>query len=534
MKPRDMGVFFDECAQRAVPTRVHLDRPFDIAKNGGLEYGIADLAALVRETSGWLAAAGVSRGDRVAVVKDNHWDYDLLACAAIRLGAVPAQISAELPAGNLAVLIDRLRPALLVTTATILSACTESDVDLGARADRVLTLDTPVPGRISLGDVLGATPPAPRPRMSDDPLVINHTSGTTGVPKLVVHSTRTLIGTLARLESRRIPILGVRSDDTVTNANCYAHARTFCWTASILCLAPRDITILTSSDPDACDPVLRARPPTIMEALPATLVRLRPLLDRLDNPFRDTRLFMNTYDAIHPPTVRHYLNASRRRYPLWMQGWGQTETGPLTFRFLTRGSVAATRGSNLRDVGKPIPIRTRLRVVDPASLRPVPAGTTGLILARTKATCLGYLSEERRWAHKWSGNWFDTGDLGRRRRDGGVLLLDRQVDHASELSCLETEDTLEDRLPGALECVLLTPENGTPLPVIVTEDGHLDRLRWETAISDLPTLDDPVVTTWQKVPRTATGKVRRRDLMRTLLGREVTGTEQNVTSSTRK
>lgn len=526
MKPWDMGVLFDECAERGHQTRVHLDRPFDIAPRGGLDYGVAELAELVIAASGWLAAAGARSGDRIAIVKDNHWDYDLLACAAIRIGAVPAQVSADLPARSLAVLLDRLRPAVLVTTADVLYRCHRSQVDLAAFADRVLTLDEPVPGCVAVHDLHGATPPAPRRPVEDAPLVINHTSGTTGVPKLVTHSTGTIIVSLARLEAVRFPVLGVRRDDETANANCYAHARTFCWTASVFCLAPRGITILTSADPDSCDPPLRAHPPTIVEATPAAFVRLRPLLDRLDNPFRDTRMFMSTYDAIHAPTVRHYLDASRRRNPLWMQGWGQTETGPLTFRFLTRKSVSGggTRRSSTRNLGRPIPVRTRLRVVDPSTLRRVPFGRTGLVLAETGATCLGYLGEEQRWARKLTGRWFNTGDLGQRRWDGSVLLLDREVDHGGELSCLETEDVLEERLPQAWECVLLSVRAQPPLPVVVTPDGELDRDCWERVTRDLPRMAAPVVLTWEQVPRTGTGKVRRGELMHTLLDREPAGT----------
>lgn len=520
MKPFDMGVLFDECAERGHHTRVHLDRPFDIAPEGGLDYDIAALAELVDHASGWLAGAGARRGDRVAIVKNNHWDYDLLACAAVRLGSIPAQISAELPPVEVGKLLDRLRPAVLVTTAGLVRRWYDSGVDVTAMASRVLTLDEPVPSGIPLDSVRGVTPPAPRRPAQDEPLVINHTSGTTGVPKLVTHTTGTIIVKLAGLESIRLPVVGVRRDDVLANANSYAHGRTFCWTASVFCLAPRAISILTTSDPNAADPTLRANPPTIVEALPASFVRFRPLLDRLYNPFRNVRLFVSTYDAVHPPTVRAYLAAIRRRSPLWMQGWGQSETGPLTFRFLTRRSLARCeqRYPTTRNLGRPIPMRTRLRLVDPVNFRPVPRGKPGVVLVSTAATCRGYLGEERRWAAKWLGGWFNIGDMAIRRWDGSVLLLDREVDHTGDLSCLEVEDVLEDRLPQAVECVALDVQGSSPLPVVVTADGQLDLHAWERAVDDLPPMAEPVALTWDELPRTGTGKVRRRELMQSLLG----------------
>jgi acyl-coenzyme A synthetase/AMP-(fatty) acid ligase len=515
-----MGVLFDEAADAGHRTVVHLDRPLDIDPDGGLHHTVPHLAALVRSAAGWLAAAGARRGDRVAIVKDNHWDYDLLACAAVRIGAVPTQLSGHLPPEALGTLLTRLDAAVLVTTAARLAAGREAGVDLASLARRTLSLDEPAEGVLHVDDVRGTPPPPPvRPRRHD-PLVINHTSGTTGLPKLVVHSTETIIGRLARMESHRLPVVGVRRDDTVANASAFAHGRTFCWTASLVCLQPRHVVIISGQDPDQADPVLRAHPPTVLEALPSTFVRFQPLTRRLDNAFRDVRLYVSTYDAVHPPTVRAYLGASGRRRPVWMQGWGQTETGPLTFRLFTRRSVAERGGSEptTRNLGRPVPVRTRLRVVDPATFTPVPTGQPGLVLTRTPALCLDYVGERDRWQDKQIGPWWNTGDLGVRNRDGSVLLLDREVDSIPRQSCLRTEDVLEDRLPQALECVVLGVPGRAALPVVVTATGELNQASWAAAVVGLPPLQNPVVLTSDRVPRTGTGKVRRLALLEALTG----------------
>jgi acyl-coenzyme A synthetase/AMP-(fatty) acid ligase len=516
VKPYDMGVLLDECADRGVPTVVHLDRPFDIAPDAGTTHDLPALARLVRTAAGWLAAAGARRGDRVAIVKDNHWDYDLLACAAVRIGAVPAKLSGHLPPESLAVLLGRLSPAVLVTTADVLAAGRTAGIDLTAAGRMTVTIDGEHPDAVHVGRFRGAAAPPPvRPR-ADDPLVIMHTSGTTGLPKLVVHSTRTIIGALARVEAGRVPVVGVRRGDTVATVSAYAHGRTFCWTASVVCLAPREIVVLTDADPDRADPVLRAHPPTVIEALPASYVQLQPLTTRLDNAFRNVRLFASTYDAVHPPTVRAYLAASARRRPLWMQGWGQSETGPITFRFLGRNSAA------WRNAGRAIPVRTRLRVVDPATLIPVPRGRSGVVQVRTPARCLGYVGEDERFADKCVDAWWNTGDLGVLSQTGYVRLLDREVDTVPGMSCLAVEDTVEDRLDTVVECIVLGRESAPPLPVIVTADGTLDHAAWSEAVADLPPMTDPVVLTPDDVPRTGTGKVRRTALLAALTGNAAT------------
>ena len=521
MRPRDMGTLFDDAAAAGARTVVRLDRPFDIAPHSGTRWTVPELAALVRATAARLADAGVRAGDRVAILKDNHWDCDLLACAAVRLGAVPAQRSARLDTAGLRTLLERLRPAALVTTSALLARC--RDTVTGPLAPVCVTLDAAAPGAVHFAALDASRPRPPVRRHADEPLTVHHTSGTTGVPKLVVHSTRTLVHKLARFEAVRLPGIGIGPHDVLAHAGAYGHGRTLCWTAVVLSLAPAGIVILTGDDPDRADPLLRAHPPTVVEALPAAYVRLRPLTARLDNPFRHVRLYISTYDAVHPPTLRAYLAASRRPRPLWMQGWGQTETGPLTFRFHTRRSALAPDAeTTTRRLGRPVPGRTRLRVVDPHTLRPVPRGRPGLLLVRTPALALGYLGEPARWDAQRAGDWWSTGDLGVHHRDGSVSLLDRAVDRLPGLSCLRTEDMLEQRLPQALECVVLGAPQGAPLPVVVTADGRLDPDAWKQAVQGLPPLRDPAVLTWDEVPRTGTGKVRRAVLAHRLTGAPVT------------
>ncbi len=166
-----------------------------------------------------------------------------------------------------------------------------------------------------------------------------------------------------------------------------------------------------------------------------------------------------------------------------------------------------------------MPVKTRLRVVDPDSFRPLPRGQAGLVLAKTAACALGYIGEEDRWSAKRLGTWWNTGDIGARNRDGSIELLDREVDRTPQLSCLRTEDALQARLPGALECVVLAEPGRDPLPVVVTADGLLEQASWKEAVRDLPPLREPLTLTWDQVPRTGTGKVRRRELLHRLTGR---------------
>ncbi|TDD79069.1 long-chain fatty acid--CoA ligase [Actinomadura darangshiensis] len=498
----ELGTLFEDVAARGHSTTVHLSRPLDIAPEMGTVLDPPALAGLVRDAAGWFAAAGVRPGDRVAISKRDHWDVVLLCCAAARLGAVPAPLSAHLEADVLDVLVKRLDPALLVVDAA-------RPVNRAASRTLVLEGEAGDAPALSLDDVRGHAAPVPCRPPVDDPLAIVHTSGTTGVPKLVVHSTRTLLRRLADFEAHRWPVLASRPDDVVAAAFSFAHGRALAWTAAVSALGPAKMVVITSAGWDEARAPLEEHRPTILEAQPSTFVRWRP--HARTRAFERVRLYISTFDAVHPPTVRTFLDATRQRRPIWLQGWGQSETGPLTFRFLTRRAMRAERGRHptTRDLGRPVPGRTRLRVVDRYTLRPVPRGTAGLLACSTKALCLDYTAERERYLRKRAGQWFITGDLGVLTRSGRLLLLDREADALPDASCVEVEDVIEDRLPGVGECVVLSVPGRPAQPVLVVEDGRLDPDRWRNAVADLPELAEPVLLTWERIPRTATGKVRR-------------------------
>lgn len=534
-KPIELGVLFDDLAERGHATTVHLSRPLDIAPELGTMLDIPGLARLVGEAAGWLAAAGVRHGDRVAIVKRNHWDYVLLSCAAARIGAVPASLCADLPHDELETLLKRLTPALVITDGALLTAGRERGYDLACPAVRTLVVDGRAEGALTVDDVRGHAPPPPYRPLPDEPLAIMHTSGTTGVPKLVVHSTYTIMRRLAGFEAHRWPVLGSRPGDVVAGAHSFAHGRALAWTASVLWPDPAKLLAVSAADWDEAGPFLDRHRPTTLEAPPATYVRWRSRAEggsdgRADGrsaAFERVRLYVSTFDAVHSRTVRAFLTATRHRRPVWLQGWGQSETGPLTFRFLTRRAVTGMRGRRLdmRYLGRPVPVRTRLRVVDPKTLRPSPRGMAGLVYCRTEALCLGYVGERSRWLSKLRGRWWNTGDIGVLTPTEGLRLLDREVDAIPGVSCLELEDRVEDRVPEALECVVLGLPGHLPLPVVVTGTGALDRDSWRRAVADLPPLAEPVVLTWDQVPRTGSGKVRRMEL-RDRIGetREIHGT----------
>lgn len=501
--------------------RMIVDRASDVDPDGPLERTYAEWAALVDELAGALYAMGVREWDRVAVVKRNHPDICLLASAAARIGAVPALISDNHTPDTTAVLLERLERPYLVTDQEALESMGITSGTVARLTERTACVDGVPDGRPDLLDfaaLRGAPVPARRLRAYDEPMVITHTSGTTGIPKLVLHSAGSLYS-LGLVEAERWPVFGLRADDTVAFCQPYSHQRVVTGLLPLTTVGPK---LLMLSDPR--DPGLRAllvrHAPTLVETLPNAFLAWEDLARDPARPFRRVRVFVNSFDAIHTRTIRTFLAATDRRFPVWVQSWSQTEAGAVAIRPYTRRSVRRRghRPPPTQVLGWPVPGFGRLRAVDPATGRTLPPGEVGLIQFAAPGRCLTYVGERDRHDRKREGDWWSLGDMAVLNRWGVVRLIDREVDRIPGASALEIEDVLLDRLPDTTEVVVLSVRGGLPQPVYSTRDDvPVAPERWRNATAGLPELAEPMHIRWDEFPRTATWKVRRTLLREGLL-----------------
>ena len=498
-----LGVLAEAVAETHGPVPMWLDRPLAIAPEQGCELHWGHIAGLVEEASGWLHAAGVRPGDTVAVVKAHNIDVLGLAQAAARLGAIPALIAPEFDAATVATLLARLG-----------NPVTLSDRDAIARhrlagltgLRRLVCVDGAAGEAVPLDELRGAAAPAPRCRSGDQLVAITHTSGTTGVPKLIGHTCDSLIGQAA------VQVLGgrllLRSHDVVATCLTTAHARTLSGPFAIAAVGSPHLAMV-DPDPAAAASLFARYRPSLVETFPNVFLRWEQLADHPDRPLANVRIFLSTFDAAHPRTIRRLLGASRRRLPLYAQAYAQSELGAITVGFRTRRETA---DGDARDVGWPGVALTRLRVIDPTSGRRVRRpGRYGRIQARGPGLFAGYVGEPRRTRDQQHDGWWDTGDIGTRTRTGQLRLAGRAVDEVPGLTnYLAVEDLLLDRLPELTELVLTVLPDHTTVPVVCTRgDVPLDQDRWQGAIADLSPMATLRQFRWSELPTTATWKVRR-------------------------
>lgn len=503
-----LGTLFDRAAARHPANVLFLDHDLDVAPELGRKATVAEIAELVADVASRLWAAGVRSGDKVVVYKSNGFDITLLAVAISRIGAVPVLLSPKLDGATVTELLGRVGKPYLVTDQSTLDNELPADVDRQV-AHLLLTAGARA-GATELRALAGS-PRVPAVTMPPDhPTLITHTSGTTGTPKLAVHTSRTL---QARYRPQASAAALVRTRRLVALHVSFVHSRLFTALAIAL-LRGFPLLVLENDDPDHVGELFARLRPGVLEAHPNTFMRWEELAADPRRPLAEVKYFSSTFDAIHPRTVHRLLRASRHRFPVFGQLYGQSEVGPIVGRIFTRHRALATDG---RCVGVPFPGMTGVRVVSRGG-QPPSESAPGFIEVRTDGRVLTYLGEPDRYDRQADGGWWRMGDVGYRTRWGCLHLLDREVDVIPGFgSTLAAEDTLFGHLDELAEVIIIPGVDGKAVPVVCTKDDRpLDRDAWRAAVTALPAMAEPVQWRLADLPQTATTKIKRLELARRL------------------
>jgi acyl-coenzyme A synthetase/AMP-(fatty) acid ligase len=508
-----LGTLFERGAARHPDNQLVLDHDLGVAPNLGRRLPIGTVSELVADLASRLWAAGVRPGDRVAVYKSDSFDITLLACAAARIAAVPMLLSASLTGATVQELIRRAASSFLITDKTKLDE--ELTDSVFALVKQVLLTSGDHPSATTLQSLAGCPRVEPVQASPDSPTLITHTSGTTGTPKLAVHTSRSLQARYRPQATAVAPLL--RKGETVVIHVSFVHSRLFTALAISLLRGFR-ILVLVDGDLDKAAELFTQFQPTVIEAHPNSFLAWEAMAADPRRPLARVKLFSSTFDAIHPRTVRRLLSATSRRAPLFGQLYGQSEVGPAVVRAFTRRHAESADG---RCVGMPFPGMTKVRVVS-RNGKPPSAANPGYIEVRSDGRVKTYLGEEARYLEQVSdGGWWRMGDVGYRTKQGCVHLLDREVDLIEGFgSTLAVEDALFNRLDDLVEVVIVAGPDGTAVPVVsVAGDKALDLRRWKQVTADLPPMADPVQWRLEDLPHTATIKVKRLELGRRLAAR---------------
>ena len=476
---------------------IYFDQTLATFPELGLETSYQDALKSIDRRAKQLARLGIKPGTKVMVYKSPAFDTYLLALALTKLGAVPVMVSYHLGAEVIKVFGQRLGQghALIYDQKT---------------AKKVSQLATPNGSSyLSLDSILDAKEVNELESTKFDLDAIaymTHTSGTTGIPKLICHSCSSM-GWRTLWQKRVLDLMQERKLCSFLVSP--VHSRFNIGVSSLMSLG---FPMMPLSNPDlsSVEAAFRAHPPYAVETHPNHFVQWRGLAQGHPDLFKETKYFHSTFDAINGDTMASFLKAAKSNHPVFLQVYGQSECGPMILRAHRLRSLANLEA---RDMGLGLGDLTEARICD-AEGNPVKQGQPGHIQLYSKGRALTYYQEEERFAENVYGEWWDSGDYGYIDQQGHLYLQDRQVDLVEDLpSTLALEDVLLDKLDFLAEVVIIRDPKGYAQPVIAVNDGMtMEWTAWWEVTSDMPFMNKPIVIDWLEYPRTETMKIKRSSL----------------------
>jgi len=385
---------------------------------GDLRVSYAEFDAAVNRTAHALAGRGLAKGDRLALLSHNCWQYVLLAFATARLGVVLVPVNFMLGAEEIAFILRHSGACGLVTEAALAgtagqalaAAGTEGGIRGWIGAAPAAGWEDVDPWWQSGDDTMPDVPIA-----DDDPLRLMYTSGTESRPKGVMLSSRSLISQYVSCALDG----GMSPDDIEVHALPMYHcAQLDCFFCVDVYLGATSI-ILPGPDPAALLAAIAREQVTKLFCPPTVWISL---LRHPDFDTTDLSSLRKGYYGASPMPVE-ILRELQRRLPdvsLW-NFYGQTEMAPLAtilrpHEQLDRAGSAGRAALNVETI-----------VVDNDGHR-LPPGEVGEIVHRSPHAALGYYNDEAKTAEAFRGGWFHSGDLGIMTEDGYLSVVDRKKD----------------------------------------------------------------------------------------------------------
>jgi acyl-CoA synthetase (AMP-forming)/AMP-acid ligase II len=507
------------------------DGEFLITDDERLTFSEADSASL--ELADALLTAGVGKGTRVGILFPNCAQWLISWLAAARIGALTVPLSTFAPGGELARLIRHTDVQMVLMGQSIagrnlVERMQDALPGLAYGQAVIAAPDAPYLRRIHVWPDCdrswAASWPRPEPGVSlaslaedevvpGDDLVVVSTSGTTALPKSVVHTHGSLVRHAYILARHR----GITSTDRIYSP------MPFFWVGGLTMVVLQALS--TGAAILAQDVFEAGSTLALLERERATFISCwtqasQAMADHPDFAKRDL-------SSVRGGTMIQALPPDQRpsEPDLTPNLLGMTETGgPHTMVEVPDTPLPPKlRGS----FGIPLPGVVQHRIIDPASGVEAPAGHEGEIQVRGQIVMNGIYKQERHEVFGPDG-WYDTGDRGWFDDAGHLHFTSRASalikTAGSNVSPTEVESVL-DSMPEVLHSFVVALPHPVREQVVgaAVVPAHGASLSVETIVAharrNLSTFKVPTVIRLiaeDDLPMLPTGKIDRQALVRVL------------------
>ena len=510
MKAADLPLYYNMCTILEHNLETRADKTALISADGSMTFG--EVSSQVNQVGNALLRCGVGFGDRVAILCPDQPEWVTSFFAVAKIGGVALGVNTLLKTAEYDHILGDSRARVLIVHDSLLGVIEPVLSNHPTLQKVILIGDAADTGHTAFSDWIDAedtTLEAERTHR-DDFCSLHYSSGTTGMPKGVLHAHKDypLIAQLSGVD-----LFGLTEDDrTFSVAKLFfvygiGGNLIFPWYVGASC-------VLHAGSPRQAAAVLKTietHKPTIFVCVPTVygaILALPGFNERYD--LGSIRMCLSAGEPLPARVWQSFKDATGLEI---LDTIGCTET---YHTFMANRPGAIRPGSS----GKPI-AGYDVRLVDDDG-NPVPVGQVGHLMVRGESTALFYLHQFEKSRHTFRGEWLFTGDRYRVDEDGyywhqgrgddmlkvgGLWVSPAEIEtvlgeHAAVAECavIGHHDNAGLLKPKAFVCVR---DNFEPSDELLGEllklcAGRLEahkRPRWLVFIDALP--------------RTATGKLQR-------------------------
>ena len=465
-----------------------------------------------------LHSLGLQKGDVIGILSWNQLEYPEVFGAAMKGGFVLAHFNPRLHADELVHVINDSKPRVLFLGPELVETIngilkqlpkTEYFLSFGGAEGHIEAYREMVEGQSSEDPDTNVN--------EDDYLTIFYTSGTTGMPRGAIYTHR------QKMENTcgKALDIGVEFGDRhlVVLPMFHIGGDSHIWPFFLVggCNVIMPVSYAMS---DALK-IIAEEQITDVHIVPTQLVSLLNLPD-IDQ--YDLRCLKRIWYAASPMPTEVLKRGLSVFGPIFMQGYGQTESGP-DITVLGRenhlySEESPEAQSVLASCGRPC-IGVHVRIVDDDG-RDVEAGEIGEIIVQSRRTMTGYYHRPEETREAIRDGWLYTGDLGYYDERGFIFIKDRRhyliISGGENVYPAEVENVLY-RHPAVREAAVI----GVPDPywiervhaVVVlkedaqaTEEDIIDFCKEHIAKYKTPKTVEFV----EDLPRNPQGKILKREI----------------------
>jgi acyl-CoA synthetase (AMP-forming)/AMP-acid ligase II len=343
-----------------------------------------------------LAAEGVQKGDRVAILGLNSHRFFYLFGAAASLGAVVVPINWRLATDEIRFILADAAPKVTLLDAAHAPRVQALAAD-GAPTGRLFGFDEGVAGLPAMARLETDGAPAPVALGSDDPFVIIYTAAVDGRPRGAVLSH----GNLVSANLQTAVTMGLTRRDAFLNMLPLFHITDLNLALAVMHVGGKNV-VAEKFDARQTLALTTAEKISVLGSFPPILSRL---LDEMSAGDYDVSSLRHVKGIDNPETIQRFQALTGGTF--WIL-YGQSETtGSVTL-----GPALERPGA----AGRQLPMM-RIRLVDDAD-RPVAVGHKGEITVQGPLVFQGFWRQPELDQSSFRNGWHHTGDLGRLDGDG--------------------------------------------------------------------------------------------------------------------